>query len=788
MYKSGIFLLATLLALPLAAQGPMASSPKDLASMEVGVYDQEVSQFHTIEDGLPSNDILSIAVTADGVCYAGTASGLAVLRDGAWHSDDAFAGEAVSAVAVTSRGDVLVAAKGAVYLRRGNGEFEQFGALPLEARGQNLFDLSATDSSPLIASENGLFTGPDLDTDLSGLLESSKSVRQVAVGELSTLAVAAADGLFLKLRGADWRRLTPEEGTSRWAVADVRAVAFDNDGGLWFASPQGVGRLGDEWKLFTGAEGLPYNDFTAMAAGPEGRVWFGTHLGAFYYDGDDFRYRQGKRWLPDDDVRDIAIDKNGNAWCATAGGVGTIDFVPMTLAQKAEYFEGEIDKYHRRTPFGYVLSARLTEPGNKESFENRDSDNDGLWTAMYGAGECYAYGATKDPKAKERATKAFRALAFLSEVTQGGSHPAPPGFIARTILPTDGPDPNIGRIEGDLRKKAEDDALWKIIDPRWPVSEDGKWYWKTDASSDELDGHYYFYGCYYDLVAETEEEKNAVRDVVRRITDHLIDHGFQLIDHDGKITRWSRFSPEDLNQSFDWWMERGLNSLSMLSYLETAAYMTGDNKYEEAAKYLRDEHAYHANLSVPKIITGPGTGNQSDDEMAFMGFYNLLKYETDPDLRERYAVAFRGYWQNEAPEMNPVFNFMAAAVLTGEVYSYAFGEQDLSLRGDWLEDSIETLKRYPLDRVQWAMKNSHRLDILPMPFSAWGRGRQGYRVNNKVLPIDERYVEHWNHNPWGLDYGGNGGELGDPQSYLLPYYMGLYYGFIDEQAPSAGAE
>ncbi|MCL4216190.1 MAG: hypothetical protein KJ052_04185 [Candidatus Hydrogenedentes bacterium] len=756
--------------------------------MEVGVYGQEVSRFHTVDDGLPSNDTLSIAVTADGVCYAGTASGLAVLRDGAWQSDDAFAGEAVTAVAVTAKGDVLVAAKGAVYLRRGDGAFEQFGALPLEARGKNLFDLSATDSSPLIASENGLFAGPDADGELHELLESSKSVRQVAVGPATALAVAAADGLFLKLRGADWRRLTPEEGPNRWAVADVRAVAFDEDGRLWFASPQGVGRLGDEWTLFTGAEGLPYNDFTSMAAGAEGRVWFGTHLGAFYFDGEDFRYRQGKRWLPDDDVRDIAIDGNGNAWFATAGGVGTIDFVPMTLAQKAEYFESEIDKYHRRTPFGYVLSAHLTEPGNKESFENKDSDNDGLWTAMYGAGECYAYAATKDPKAKERATKAFRALAFLSEVTQGGSHPAPPGFIARTILPTDGPDPNEGRIERDLEKKATDDALWKIIDPRWPVSEDGKWYWKTDASSDELDGHYFFYGCYYDLVAETEEEKEAVRDVVRRITDHLIDHGYQLIDHDGKITRWSRFSPEDLNQSFDWWMERGLNSLSMLSYLETASYMTGDNKYEEAAKYLRDEHAYHANLSVPKITSGPGTGNQSDDEMAFMGLYNLLKYETDLDLRERYAVSFRGYWQNEAPEMNPLFNFMAAAVLTGEVYSYAFGEQDLSLLGDWLEDSVEMLKRYPLDRVQWAMKNSHRLDILPMPFSPWGRGRLGYRVNNKVLPIDERYVEHWNHSPWALDYGGNGGELGDPQSYLLPYYMGLYYGFIDEVAPTASVE
>ena len=39
---------------------------------------------------------------------------------------------------------------------------------------------------------------------------------------------------------------------------------------------------------------------------------------------------------------------------------------------------------------------------------------------------------------------------------------------------------------------------------------------------------------YYDLVAETEAEKARARDVVLAITDHLIDHDFQLVDHDGR--------------------------------------------------------------------------------------------------------------------------------------------------------------------------------------------------------------------------------------------------------------
>ncbi len=259
-------------------------------------------------------------------------------------------------------------------------------------------------------------------------------------------------------------------------------------------------------------------------------------------------------------------------------------------------------------------------------------------------------------------TKAFEALRFLRTVTQGGSHPAPRGFVARAILPTSGPDPNIHDSPERDRKRQQQDRRWKVITPRWPKSADGKWYWKTDTSSDELDGHYFFYGLYYDLVAKTEEEKQRVREHVAEITDHLLAHNFTLIDHDGKPTRWSVFNPEELNHNRDWWQERGMNSLSILAYLKVAAHVTGDSKYEAAARRLIDTHGYGMNTLIVKSHLGPGAGNQSDDEMIFMNYYNLLKYEKDPDLRQKYLMGFHNHFQNEQPEMNPVFNFLYAAV------------------------------------------------------------------------------------------------------------------------------
>jgi hypothetical protein len=61
----------------------------------------------------------------------------------------------------------------------------------------------------------------------------------------------------------------------------------------------------------------------------------------------------------------------------------------------------------------------------------------------------------------------------------------------------------------------------KIHGGEWHRSADGRWWWKGDTSSDEVDGHYFAYAVYYD-VAATEDEKREIRPFVARITDHII--------------------------------------------------------------------------------------------------------------------------------------------------------------------------------------------------------------------------------------------------------------------------
>lgn len=754
--------------------------------LKVGVFKQEIASFYSQANGLPTNEILSIAFSPWGKVYAGTGQGLFAFQNSAWTRVSHVPEKPVFHLIASS--SKMLAIIGSELTEVSIDSYRKIADLP----NVKINDVAADENSVFLASTNGLYQLCEEKlipvSELNSLLTKNPTIYSVACTR-DKILVGAEMGLLLKTPGEPWSLLYPQDGNRSWAPRSVKSVTIDNLGRLWFASTQGVGCFdGSQWKLYEGKDGLPYNEFTGMAPGEESVVWFGTSKGAIRFDGKNWAYRQGRRWTPDDHITAAAITPEGNAWFATPGGVGFIERRPMTLKEKAEFYENEIEKYIKRTEYGYLSEVRLKNPGDKSQIIYTDSDNDGLWTSMYGAGMCFAYAATHDPAAQARAKQAFEALRFLSAAPIDGEVKQQPGFVARTVLPTTEPDPNLRpsyTLEGMQKNRASNDGRWKVYHPRWPLTQDKKYWYKSDTSSDELDGHFFFYALYYDLVADSPQEKERVREVVRNITDHLIRNDFCLVDHDGTPTRWAVYDPAILNHDFAWYAERGLNSLSILSYLAVAEHVTGDAKYGEAAKNLIENHSYHLNAMTTKIQRGPGSGNQSDDEMAFMNYYNLIKYTQDDVLRDQILFSFFNAWILEFSEMNPFFNYAYAACGNGKSITDPWGTYDMTPWDGWLEDSAETLTGFPLDRINWSHQNSHRLDVVPLPRHAGtdpedrGEEARGCRVNGKVLPVQERHFAHWNADPWTLDIGGDGRELASGTVFLLPYYMGLYYGFIE---------
>ena len=100
----------------------------------------------------------------------------------------------------------------------------------------------------------------------------------------------------------------------------------------------------------------------------------------------------------------------------------------------------------------------------------------------------------------------------------------------------------------------------KPVEVRWRLSKDGKWKWKGDTSSDELDGHLFGYYCYYNFVSD-DQEKERIANHYGKIIDHLMRNNYNLVDGDGMPTKWGIWSPKMLNDDPEWAPEKALNSL-----------------------------------------------------------------------------------------------------------------------------------------------------------------------------------------------------------------------------------
>ncbi len=477
---------------------------------------------------------------------------------------------------------------------------------------------------------------------------------------------------------------------------------------------------------------MPVGEVTAIAVATDGAVWTGTAKGVLRYHArtqpaDRVQYMAGRRYLPDDEVLRLIPDPAAGMWVRTRTGISHIELRPMTLGQKAALFEQRVRSRHDR--YGLVADSSLEASGDLSTNRLEPSDNDGLWTAIYAASQCFRYAVTRSPQAMANARKSIDAVLWLERIT------GRPGFPARSYI-----------RKGD----------WRGAGGTWHWTPDGAHEWKGDTSSDEIVGHFYLFGVAWDLLPDAALKKRITA-TAARIMDHILDNGLYLTDIHGQPTYWGRWSPE----YFD--TRRGLpdgplNALELLSFLKTTAHVTGEMKYEREYRRVALEMGY-AEITT-RLLDLRERINYSDEELAMLPFYLLIRYEKDPKLLEFYRRALDQWWRNIQREKNPLWTFI---YFTGR----AGAKVDL-------DGAVWTLNRIPMDLVHWTVVNSHRKDIEFEPEA----DRFGRRQSRTVLPPDERPVMKWNGNPFRVDGGGDGRGEDDGAFFLLPYWMGRYHGFL----------
>ncbi len=360
-------------------------------------------------------------------------------------------------------------------------------------------------------------------------------------------------------------------------------------------------------------------------------------------------------------------------------------------------------------------------------------------------------------------------------------------------------------------------------------------FYKGDTSSDEIIGHLFLYKLAYDILGPEDPELAAlIANTMDKFAQHLVDNSYCLVDGSGQPTTWGKFSRTYFHNG----QVLGgapLNALVLLSAFKVAAYVTGDQKWEDEYRMAAlDEQYQFAEIMTQELeryelsilefandVTGilgfilrPLVGsdtfntlyrmilNYSDEEMAMLGFYLLFQMEDDEELLGLYKEALDDWWFSIQYSENPLWYY---------VYQLAYPEtaQTDYYGNNIVETAAWSLSRHPVDLIRYGASNDNRDDIAsfalsdvgidgtePLTFDPNEYTPMFWDSDNDILKIigmvfalndlpykvaapDERSLHKYNGSSYVLG-GGNNIEQEGSTTYTLPYWMGRYHGMLAE--------
>jgi len=550
---------------------------------------------------------------------------------------------------------------------------------------------------------------------------------------------------FIILSGGNIYTFDPatEELRSQYTGSGLTCIAIAGDT-IVVGTAEGYFSLDGKTMQKSGdlRKNLPWNALTTIQ-NIDGNLWFGSERGAFMLrDDGKFNYYASRRWLPSDQVIDIEKGPDSSVLVLTNKGLAQIHFEKMTLHDKAVFYQEQVRNRHIRHGFNATLG--YMRDGDVSTGSLEDSDNDGLWTSMYMGAEVFRYAVTKSEDALQNLRESMEAMERLYTIN------GVKGFPSRSF----------------------ERRGYKYEDKPWRRAAHPEWDWKSTTSSDEAIGHIFVFGAMAELVDDEDLKKRAIV-LMDSLMQHIVDNDMYLVDWNGEPTLWGKWHPDYVNARPEMVGDRKINGSNIVAMFQTAYHFTGKEIYKEKAFELMTEHGYYKNLMRPMREIGRApddaddwskmlseSWNHSDDEMYFLGYWGLYRYAFNDTLKSNFKEAIIDHWEIERPEKEGAWNIFTALT----------GVNDFDL-----EEAIWYLQEHPLDLVHWRVMNSHRGDIEKI--------EPNFRNQTirQVLPPDELPVNRHNANRFQLD-GGDGGssEYSAGDIWLLPYWMGRYFGVITE--------
>jgi len=528
-------------------------------------------------------------------------------------------------------------------------------------------------------------------------------------------------------------------------------------------------------------------------------VWYGATTGLTRYDknakrdADRIMYFSADRYLYDNNVLAIFVDGD-KVWVKTETGVVCIEMIPMTAEEKAHYMTEETVKYVTR--HGMISHKYLREARNLDSkLPYGECDNDGGFTAGHAIGEIYKYAyyrseyGDNDPrtvKAKKLATDSVEVALLCMNITGRGN-----GFAARTFLTRDEPVPDgyFFKKQGDKAYCIASPATLRrgiagmVIDASTPVPDrlarhyrdegycDDDIIYKGDTSSDEITLHYMMMLNAYDFLVDDDDElRQIIVDTTQKLTEHIVDNEYRLIECDGKATLWAKWHEEYFTTP-DGWADACLNSAELLMYLKVAEHITGDERWIKEYDYLINERHYDDYMLLHKdrfyhasYVLGCDPCEEmmyGDNMLAIMSYWGLLRLEKDEARREKFIKGLRTWDHTLLRETTPGYLFPLKSVY-----------EDMPIDK---EATIDWFIRFNPSRLASGVTYD-RADVPIQPMV------NGYKLTGWLLNQEERFIAKYDRDPLRFTKGeSDTRKVEGSYVYTMGYWIGKFYGIIDDE-------
>ena len=242
------------------------------------------------------------------------------------------------------------------------------------------------------------------------------------------------------------------------------------------------------------------------------------------------------------------------------------------------------------------------------------------------------------------------------------------------------------------------ERLWNdIVGSNYDI---GDVVYKGDTSTDGIIGYLFIFKLAYDILGEEDPEiKTLIRNSVEKFSQHLVDNSYSLCEANGQPTTWGKFNRAYLHNG------QGLGSAPiqasiLLSAFKLAAYVTGDQKWEDEYRMIALDPAYeYAEImtqnwerykmaileytaSVSTIIPfflRPFMETEtmktvyrmilhySDEQMSMLAFYLLFQMEDDEELLSYYRKSLEDWWYSIRYSENPLWYYIYQLAYPNEI-------------------------------------------------------------------------------------------------------------------------